>query len=77
MTVEQANHIVETLKKGQVFSTRFQEIEWGIHYQDNGQFQKTTHEFMQPQARTQLLEEAAVLELFLRYNYERILQGLT
>lgn len=81
MTRSEAKKIMDKIKKGKKYSTRFQEQEWGIYFQENGSFVEWGRETDlsgngKDHSFENILNEQQVIELLLSYNYKRTLSGL-
>ena len=77
MTEAEAGKIVEQLKTGKRFITRFQEDEWGIDYLGNGRFHHWFRQGMfEVKESSDEADEAATITLLCKYDYQTISQRL-
>lgn len=76
MTPEQAEQIVAELENGKRFVTRFQEQEWGVHFQADDCFARWSNTFMQIETELEFLKRQEVIKLFERYDFEKVRSNL-
>ena len=73
MTEAEAQKIVQQLKSGKRFITRFQEDEWGIDYLGNGRFRHWSRQgVFAVKESSDEVDEAAIINLLGKYDYEII-----
>ncbi len=87
MTPDQAQLIIDRLKKGEKFSTRFQSESWGISYRSDGRFYYYTNRLYAKQNEAgkwiqvdewddKFYDETAVSRLLQIYSFAVIERGL-
>ena len=77
MTESDAKKIVNELKTGKRFITRFQEDEWGIDYLGNGRFRQWSRQgLFEVKESSEEVDEASIITLLCNYDYETINQRL-